>query len=128
MKTLRPFVAVGLVLLAAAVAWAGDPSGAWKWTLTAPTGDKIEVSLTLELKDGKLTGQYSNQFGDSPITDASFKDEVVAFSVDREIAGNKFTVKYDGKLAGDTITGKVHLPGFGGGEPTTMDWNATRAK
>jgi hypothetical protein len=128
MKTLRPFVAVCVALLAASVAWAGDPSGAWKWTLAAPTGDKINVSLKLEWKDGKLTGLYSNQFGDSPITDASFKDEVVAFSVEREIAGNKFTVKYDGKLAGDTITGKVQLPGFGGGEATTMDWNATRAK
>jgi hypothetical protein len=128
MKKLWSFATLCLVLLAASVAWAGDPSGTWKWTLAAPTGDKIDVSLTLELKEGKLTGKYSNQFGDAPITDASFKDDVVAFAVEREMAGTKFTVKYDGKLAGDAITGKVHLPGFGGGEPTTMDWNATRAK
>jgi hypothetical protein len=115
-------------LLVAAAAQAGDPTGAWKWTLNAPTGDKVEVSLKLELKDGKLTGAYSNRFGDAPITEASFKDDVVAFSVDREIDGNKFTVKYSGKLEGDTIKGTVELPGFGGGDPSKMDWNATRAK
>jgi hypothetical protein len=127
MKILRTLLAVCVVLTAPA-AWAGDPSGAWKWTLDAPTGDKIDVSLKLELKDGKLTGTYSNRFGDAPITDASFKDDAVAFSVDRQIDGNKFTVKYAGKLAGDAIKGTVQLPGFGGGEAMTMDWNATRAK
>jgi hypothetical protein len=116
------------VLLLAAAAWAGDPSGAWKWTLDAPTGDKIDVSLKLEWKEGTLSGTYSNQFGEAPIKDASFKDEVLAFSVEREFGGNRFTVKYNGTLAGDSIKGKVELPGFGGGPATTMDWNATRAK
>ena len=128
MKNIRRFAASCAVLLVATLAWAGDPGGAWKWTLAAPTGDKIDVSLKLEWKDGKLTGTYSNQFGEAPIKDASFKDEVIAFAVEREMGGTKFTVKYNGKLEGDTIKGKVELPGFGGGEATTMDWNATRVK
>jgi hypothetical protein len=116
------------VLLAASLAHAGDPTGAWKWTIQSPTGDAIDVSLKLELKDGKLSGDYSSRFGPAPIRDASFKDEVVAFSVERELGGDKFTVKYSGKLDGDSIKGVVELPDFGGGGPVKMDWNATRVK
>lgn len=116
------------VLLAASAAQAGDPSGSWKWTVKTPTGDSVDVSLTLELKDGKLSGNYSSRLGPAPITDASFKDEIVAFSVVREFDGNKFTIKYNGKLEGDTIKGSIDFPGFGGSDPTRMDWSATRAK
>jgi hypothetical protein len=128
MKMLRLLALAALVLAGAPSAHAGDPSGAWKWTITAPTGDVIDVSLKLELKDGKMTGTYSNRFGDAPIKDASFEDDVVAFSVDRRLDGDTFTVKYSGKLDGDTIKGSIDLPGFGGGAPVKMDWNASRAK
>jgi len=128
MKTLRLLTAACLTLLMASAAQAGDPTGAWKWKITVPTGDTIDVSLKLELKDGKLTGTYSNQFGDAPIKDASFVDEAVTFSVDREIGGSKFTIKYHGKLEGDALKGSVELPDLGGGGPSKVDWNATRVK
>ena len=128
MKTLRLFSAACLFLLVASAAQAGDPTGSWKWKITTPNGDTIDTSLKLELKDGNLTGTYGNQFGESPIKEASFRDETVAFSVDRELGGNKFTIKYNGKLDGDSIKGSIELPDFGGGGPTKMDWNATRAK
>lgn len=124
----RLLTAACAVLLAATVAHAGDPSGSWKWTIQTPTGDAIDVSLKLELKDGKLSGEYASRFGPAPIRDASFKDEAVAFSVERELDGNKFTVKYNGKLEGDAIKGVIELPDFGGGGPVRMDWNATRVK
>jgi hypothetical protein len=127
-KTLGLLSTVSICLLFAAGAQAGDPAGSWKWKITTPNGDTIETSLKLELKDGSLTGTYANQFGESPIKDASFKDETVAFSVDREMGGNKFTIKYSGKLDGDSIKGSIELPDFGGGGPTKMDWIATRAK
>jgi hypothetical protein len=116
------------VLLAATAARAGDPTGSWKWTIQTPTGDAVEVSLKLGLQDGKLTGDYNSRFGTAPITDATFKDDVVAFSVLREFDGNKFTVKYNGKLDGDAIKGSIEFPGFGGADPVKMDWNASRVK
>ena len=128
MKTLRRASVACAVLLAASTAQAGDPTGSWKWTLKTPTGDSVDVSLTLELRDGKLTGNYSSPLGPAPITDASFKDETVAFAVLREFDGNKFTVKYIGKLEGDSIKGSIDFPGFGGNDPAKLDWNATRAK
>ena len=128
MKTLRLLSAASVAFLAASAALAGDPSGSWKWKVNTPNGDAIDISLKLELKDGKLAGTYSSRFGDAPITEASFKDDAIAFSVEREFDGNKFTIKYQGKLDGDSIKGSLELPGLGGGDATKMDWNATRTK
>ena len=65
---------------------------------------------------------------DAPISAGTFKDGAVAFSIEREFGGNKFVIKYQGKLEGDTIKGTSEFPGFNGGEPTKRDWVATRAK
>ena len=113
-----------------AAATAGpDPSGLWKWTISPPgAGQTFDVSAKLSLSDGKLTGAYSSRMGEAPISDASFKDGAIAFSVKRERDGKPFTVKYKGTLAGDSITGTLELPGFDGGDSATLDWKASRSK
>ena len=112
--------------LLAAAARAADPSGTWKWTVTTPNGD-LETTLKLTLKDGALTGTYSNSFGDAAISNASVKDDAIAFDVVREFDGNKFTLKYHGTISGDTIKGTIEVPGMGGDEGRKIDWNAKRA-
>jgi len=126
MKTLRLVVSFFAVVALAAAAFAADPGGTWKWATRSPNGD-IETSLKLEAKDGKLTGAYSNQFGDTAITNGSLNDDVVAFEVVRDLGGSKYVVKYRGKLEGDTIKGTIEAPGRNGGEALKLDWNAQRA-
>lgn len=129
MKLFRSLAVAFAALYLAAIGFAAaDPSGAWKWSLNRPDGEPIEVSLKLELKEGKLTGTYKSPFGEAPISKTSVKDDVIAFEVEREFNGNKFTVKYGGKLEGDAIKGTVEFPGFDGGEPRKMEWNAKRVK
>jgi hypothetical protein len=115
---------VGLVSPARA---ADDPTGTWKWTVKF--GDNtFEASLKLKLEGDKLTGAVgggqNNQ--ETPITDASFKDGKVKFTVVRERDGQKFTIKYDGMLSGDTITGKSERERDG--KATSTDWVAKRQK
>lgn len=124
MKTLRLLCSF-LALAAAASAFAADPTGTWKWTTRSPNGE-IETTLKLESKDGKLTGAYSNQFGDTSISNVSFQDDVLAFEVVREFGGGKFVVKYRGKLEGDTFKGTLEAPGPDGGEPLKLEWDAKR--
>jgi hypothetical protein len=108
---------------------AANPTGPWKWTVMRPNSDQpIEISADLAYSDGKLTGTYHGRGGDTPITDASFKDGAIAFSVVRERDGNSFVIKYAGTLAGDAITGTIVLPGFDGGASMTIDWKAARSK
>jgi hypothetical protein len=120
--------AAAALLLTTSVFAATDPSGAWKWSATPPNGDPIEISLKLELKDGKLAGTYKSPFGESPISKATLKEDAIAFEVEREINGNKFTLKFAGKISGDTIKGSYEFPGFDGGAPTPQVWEAKRVK
>lgn len=116
-------VFVGLVSPARA---AEDPTGTWKWTTTF--GDNtIESTLKAKLEGDKLTGTYIGRNNtESPISDGTFKDNMVKFNVVREFGGNKFTIKYSGTLSGDTITGKSEFDRDG--QTQSRDWVAKRQK
>jgi hypothetical protein len=105
---------------------AGDPTGTWTWTVERG-GEKRDVTLKLTAAGGKLTGTVSTGKGDeTKIEDGTFKDGVVGFAVTRERNGEKFTSKYTGKLAGDTIKGSYQTTV--GGKEQKRDWEAKRAK
>ena len=78
-------------------------------------------------RDGKIAGFYSNQFGDTAISNASLQDGVIRFDVVRDFGCQKYVVKYQGKMQGDTISGTIEAPGHDGGEGVKLDWNAKRA-
>lgn len=126
MKLPRILTLFFALLGSAVAAFAADPTGTWKWTTHSPAGE-INTTLKLESKDGKLVGAYSNQFGDTTVKDISLKDDVIAFDVVRDLGGNKFVVKYHGKLEGDAINGTIEATNPDGGEPMKLDWKATRA-
>ena len=114
------FLVVGV-----AAALAADPTGTWKWSTKSPNGD-IPTTLKLEWKDGKIAGTYSNQFGDTAISNASLRDGVIMFDVVRDLGGQKYVVKYHGNIEGDTIKGTIEAPGHDGGAALKLDWNAKR--
>lgn len=82
--------------------------------------------LKLEWKNGKVAGAYSNQFGDTAISNASLQDDVIRFEVVRNLGEKKYVVKYQGTIEGDTIRGTIEAPGHDGGEAVKLDWNAKR--
>jgi hypothetical protein len=128
MKSFRMITAAfAAVCLTSVLAFAGDPTGTWKWTVPGRDGQPREFTLKLELKDGQLTGSMSGFRGETPLSDVSFKDDQIAFSVVREFNGNKFETKYQGKLDGDTLKGSSEGTGRDG-KVTKREWTATRAK
>jgi hypothetical protein len=100
-----------------------DPTGTWQWTAKAHRNQKMQTALILQLQDGQLTGTISTPSGDVPISDATFKDNIVAFSVAN---GDNGTIKYTGMLSADAIKGNVTFPGRNGGAPMTHNWAAKR--
>ena len=133
LKFLAAFIAAFCVTVAAFAAEA-SPAGTWKWTVQGRQGGQgFEQTLKLDYKDGKLTGTVLGAtrgdftIPDAPISEASFKDGTIKFAVEREFNGNKFTSRYEGKLEGDTITGKSQSPGRDG-QTTARDWVAKRQK
>src|SRR5262245_65134453 len=82
-----------------------SPTGTWKWSVTRNNQTR-ETTLKLKLEGDKLTGTISGRDNkDIAIEDGKFKDGEVSFKVTRERNGQKFTVKYTGKVEGNTIKG-----------------------
>jgi hypothetical protein len=103
-----------------------DPTGTWKWK-TKFGKNEVEQTLKLKNEDGKLTGTLVGGGGkakDAAIEDGKFKDGEVSFSVTRERKGQKTTIKYSGKLSGDSIKGSIMFEG----KDDKVDWEAKRDK
>jgi len=103
--------------------------GTWKWTVTFNNNTR-EQTMKLKTEDGKpagvvISGQNNTE---TKIEDASFKDGVLGFTTTRERNGAKMVSKYNGKVDGDTIKGKIETTRDGTpvGEP--RDWEAKRVK
>src|SRR5690349_4208899 len=81
---------------------AEDPTGTWKFT--AMLGKKtVDATLKLKLEGDKLMGTMGGGNREAAISDGTFKDDKVSFTVTREQKGEKFTQKYTGTVSGDTI-------------------------
>ena len=102
-----------------------DPTGTWKWSVTFNNQTR-EMTLKLKLEGDKLSGAMVRNNEETPIEDAKYKDGEVSFSVTRERNGQKFTIKYQGKVSGDTIKGKTEFERDG--QAQSRDWEAKREK
>jgi hypothetical protein len=105
---------------------AEDPTGTWKWT-TMYQGKSRDVTLKLKVEGDKLTGSIPGQGNQEvAISDGTFKDNNVSFTVVRELNGEKITQKYSGTVSGDTIKGTIETSR--GGQGQSRDWEAKRQK
>lgn len=128
MKIRRTLLAASAAFFLTVAAFAADPTGTWTWSTPGREGRTMESSLQLTLKDGQLTGALTGgRGGPIAISDASFKDDQVAFKVTREMGGRSMTTKYTGKIEGATIKGSVEMTNREG-EAVKRDWSATLAK
>lgn len=113
-------------LTRSAFAAEGSPTGTWKWEMTRQNGDKVEITLKLKAEGDKLTGTISGPGGnETEIKDGKVTGSDVSFVVEREFNGNKFVMKYSGKVEGDTLKGKTEVERDG--NVRTRDFEAKRA-
>ena len=104
-----------------------DPTGTWKWSFQRQNGDKIENTLKLKMKDGKVTGHLIGRDNQEiEIKEGKFKNGEVSFQIIREFGGQEVTIKYKGKLEKNTIKGKTEFERDG--EKRERDWEAKRVK
>ena len=129
-------------------------TGTWSWTQAgrggraggaggaAPAATPAKTILKLTAEGEKLTGTITQPAGGGrrggaggaapaapapvEISDGKVKGDEISFSVKRAVNGNEFVIKYNGKVDGDKITGKMERPGRNGGDPMSTDWTATR--
>ena len=128
MIKMRYAAVAALSVIAATAAWAADANGKWTWKMRR---GENEITNTLELKvEGeKLTGTVTggrNGTQKTPISEGTFKNDEVAFSVVRKRQDQEFKIRYKGKVTGDTIKGTT-TTNFNGQE-RSREWTATRVK
>jgi len=104
----------------------GNATGTWKWTRKSQDGQEREISATLKQDGEKLTGKVMSPMGEMEIKDGKVKDGDLSFRFTVDRGGNEIPIKFSGKLAGDTIKGKIEIGD--GDEKQTLDWDAKRAK
>ncbi|MBI5799241.1 MAG: hypothetical protein HZA92_00735 [Verrucomicrobia bacterium] len=99
-----------------------------KWTYTLEVSFDTSLDFTAELKqDGEsVTGSVTVQEVRTAIEKGRFKEGQLTFEIPREYGGTKFMSRYQGRLAGDTLKGKI----LSGTAPLerSYEWNAKRAK
>jgi hypothetical protein len=111
----RLALAAAAMLAFGAVALAGEVNVTGKWTMAVET-QAGSGSPTFDLKqDGEtVTGQYSGQLGEAPVTGTVKGNELtMTFKVSGQ--GQELVVVYTGTVEGDTMKGKVSLGDFGDG-------------
>ena len=107
-----------------------DPTGTWTWSQPGRNGGPDRKStLKLKLEGDKVTGTLSapgrgGQSSDVAISEGKLKGDEISFAVTREVQGNKFTAKYNGKISGDSIKGKIETER--NGQTQSRDWEAKR--
>ena len=82
------------------------------------------AGLKLKVEGEKLSGTISGRGGETAIAEAKLKGDEISFQVTREFQGNKMTQKYNGKISGDSIKGKMEFERDG--QPQSRDWEAKR--
>lgn len=100
-------------------------AGTWKVRMSfGGRGGRVSI-LRLQLAGDKWTGVMLRSQGSRvAIENVSYKDGQVSFEVPREWNGQRFTTRYVGTFAEDTIKGTTEYQRRGRSQ--TLNWEATR--
>jgi hypothetical protein len=102
-------VALGVAQLASAA----DVTGTWNMTVETSSGNGTPT-LVLVQKGEAITGNYKGQLGEADVSGTIKGDDIsLIYKVDAQ--GQSLTVTYAGKVAGNSMSGKVSLGQFGEG-------------
>ena len=130
--TLAGCAALMLSVVAQAEEKKADPVGTWTWTQPGRQGGADRTNTLVFKKEGdKLVGTLSapgrgGQATEVKVDDVKVMGDDLSFSVARETQAGKITSKYNGKISGDSIKGKVEIDRGDGNAAASRDWEAKR--
>jgi hypothetical protein len=100
----------GLVGTARADDKKADPTGTWTWKFQRQDGEEVTSTLKIKQDGEKLTGKLNSFGNEADIAEGKVdKDGNVSFQVVRDFGGNQVTIKYKGKVEGDTMKLKAEF-------------------
>jgi len=90
-----------------------DVTGTWAFQVETPAGSGTPT-MTLKQAGEKLTGHYSGQLGEAPLT-GTVKGSAVEFAIDVTVEANALHIVYSGTAEKDSMKGTVKLGDLGEG-------------
>ena len=101
-------------------------AGTWKLTVLFKPGQPFEHTLKLVQTGSSLSGTYHGEQGETPIAGGLIFGDELTFEVIRERSGNKYRLRYQGKVSGEMMKGSVEydFDGIGG----FLDFEGKRIK
>ena len=105
-------------------------AGNWTWSTPGRNGGPDRKStLVLKVEGEKITGKITALGRDGAPTDTAIEEAkldgaTVSFKVTRSFGDNKIVQKFNGKVEGDSIKGKIEFDRDG--ETQSRDWEAKR--
>jgi len=113
MKLNRIVMAVAICMLMTVVAFAADLNGTWIVHQPGRDGAMTDRTYTFKVDGKTLTGTAPGRGGaDIAIKDGTVDGDSFAFSIERPGRdGQTMTIKYTGKISGDTITLSTQMGG-----------------
>ena len=98
-------------------------AGTWWWSVSMPKGER-RYTLRLRQRFQKISGTVVTDGAETSISEAQLNGDQIRFTVVREIQGQKVTMRFSGRVNGDTVRGSADIQGgpFAG----KRDWVAKR--
>lgn len=93
-----------------------DVNGTWSFQVESAAGTGTPT-MTFKQDGEKLSGHYSGQLGEAPLTGA-MKGNAIEFTIDVSVQGTDVHIVYSGTVEKDSMKGKVKLGDFGEGSFT----------
>lgn len=109
-----------MLLLLAGVAQAADVTGTWQLDVQLDQGSGTPT-IVLRQEGAKLSGKYSGQFGEAPVT-GTVDGEAIRFEFTVDAGGTTLKARYQGRIeSADSMRGTCEY-----GELASGKWTAKR--
>jgi predicted Ser/Thr protein kinase len=112
----------------------GAIAGRWSWTVAGQAGSSGgKVTLSLNYRGSELVGSVSapgqlpGSGADLTLSELSFKDDILTFSLTRILQGYRIVNRFSGRLEGNVIRGTIEAHGRNG-QMSRREWEAQRVK
>jgi hypothetical protein len=103
MKNLIRVAAATLLLTLTTVLAAADATGKWVAEMPGRDGNTMTQTYVLKVDGAVLTGTVAGRGGETPISNGKVDGDNISFEVTRSRGEQSFTMKYTGKIEGDTL-------------------------
>jgi SAM-dependent methyltransferase len=98
-------------------------AGTWQWRIGEAERD-LQNQFRLEQKYQKIEGRVRFEGKESNLLEPKLEGDQVSFQFNSESQGQSLTMRFRGRVSGDTITGDVDIQR--GSRRETHPWKATR--